>query len=177
MPFISDDELDDLNKKIDSLEESRESLDQLNDNYREDLKQKATKIRGFTAACIILSIGLIASVLFGFVFTNSKKPQSTESQKPIIVRDTIYIEKELTDNNYYQEDTASSYYGVQLGVYREYDVDFTSEIQKIYDGDLIYYVFGKFNTYQEADDFRLIIKDLKVKDAVVVKVENGYIVD
>lgn len=199
MPFLSEEEFDQLNKKIDNLEKSQARLNQVEDKYKAEIeetlegnqvrinqienkyeaeiKETKDKQKGLITTCVLLFLGLVISLLFGFVFTSKKAPVTkVEPQKSIIVRDTVYLEKEpiVTNNNI---NNTNSYYSVQLAVYGKFDAEFTSEVQKIYHNNLIYYVLGRFATNQEAENFRLILVDLKVKGAVVVKIEDGKLVD
>lgn len=68
-------------------------------------------------------------------------------------------------------------YGVQIGAYKNFDVQFSSNVQNIKKNGLSHYVLGSFSTPKEAKDFLKIIQDLKVKDAFVVTLKNGEIIE
>ncbi|MDO3693782.1 hypothetical protein QVZ41_02835 [Wenyingzhuangia sp. chi5] len=67
-------------------------------------------------------------------------------------------------------------YGVQIGAYKKFDIEFESSIKNIKNNGLSNYVLGDFKTIEEAQEFLKIMKDLSIKDAFVVKMKDGKIV-
>lgn len=174
MPFLSEEEVTDLHKKIDVLEESRVSLDKLNEGYRKQIKQKETKLRGIIAALVLVSLGLIGVVLAVFVFNPKQSNQVV--QQPKIVRDTIYVEKQVFKELVPEIDTNAITYGVQIGAYRKFNASFDTCVQKVVDNNTNYYVLGSFETEVEAEDLKTLLEGLKLKGAVVVKMQHGALV-
>lgn len=67
-------------------------------------------------------------------------------------------------------------YGVQIGAYKKFDVQFESSVKNIKNKGLSNYVLGDFKTKKEAENFLKIIKDLSIKDAFVVTIKDGEII-
>ena len=67
-------------------------------------------------------------------------------------------------------------YGVQIGAYKKFDIEFESSIKNIKNNGLSNYVLGDFKTIEEAQEFLKIMKDLSIKDAFVVKMKGGKII-
>lgn len=184
MPFLSEEEVDELHKKIEALEETNSGLDRTNQElnktnqaFKEEIQQKATKLRGAVAVCIILLLCLIGAVLTGFVFKG--KPVAVETKEPIIVRDTVYIEKSVATKEITKvaetEDVIT--YGVQIGAYKKFDATFSSCVHKVTRGSLNFYILGDFLTLSEAKDFKKLLLALDVEDTIIVKMKNGDLLD
>lgn len=184
MPFLSDEEVNSLNHQIDNLEQKRSQLDELNNNYLEQLKKQNAKIRALIALCIVLFLLLIAAVVWALFAkkTNKIETVSTPVKKVLPIKKTEkdtakQVTKEIQLANKDAEKEVMTY-GVQIGAYRKFDVEFSSGIKKIKNQyGLICYVIGNFSTLEKAQEFQLILKDLKLTEAFVVKIYKGEIVE
>jgi len=177
MPFVEDDDLVALNQKIESLEEKRNRLDELNDVYLTDIDKGKAKIKTYTTVAALLSLALLSTIFL--LIKNFSQKQKVVDQQPKIIRDTIVVEREaiLKDPSDQEVNVYKESYGVQLGTYKEFDVNFSTTVKKILKENSYHYVLGEFLIYEEAQDFILILEDLGVKGAFIVRMEYGEIVE
>ncbi|MGY6648964.1 SPOR domain-containing protein [Wenyingzhuangia sp. IMCC45574] len=174
MPFLSEEEVDDLQKKIDSLSANSLALEGTNKKLKEENQEKANKLRTAVAVCIILFLCLVGALVFGFGGTVNT---TVVAQEPTVIRDTIFIEKKVVEKTIEKpvEDVVT--YGVQIGAYKKFKVDFSSCVYRVTKGQLNFYVLGNFPTISEAKSFKKLLKDQNVKDTFIVKMKNGELVN
>ncbi|WP_439129833.1 hypothetical protein [Polaribacter sp.] len=74
----------------------------------------------------------------------------------------------------YLNTNASLYYTIQVGAYRNKNLDLQSvnNINITPENDIFKYRLGKFTTYKEAIEFKNIIKNV-CTDAFIVPIKNG----
>ncbi|NIJ44156.1 cell division protein FtsN [Wenyingzhuangia heitensis] len=104
-----------------------------------------------------------------FVMSCSSKKEET----PVAKVNVAVSKKETVKEQFI--DTV--FYAVQIGAYKDFNVEFSSDIIKISENGLNHYVLGSLKTKSEADRFLEILIDLGVKDAFVVKLSNHKIVE
>ncbi|MDO6737682.1 hypothetical protein [Wenyingzhuangia sp. 2_MG-2023] len=170
-------ELVTVEDKLTSLQSECIGLEELKQDHVEKIKTKNNQLK----AAVVVGVLLMLICLGGtYAFFNGKKDagatkvaatavkteETVKTPKPIVEQDS----KEIA-----QTDVVT--YGVQIGVYKDLDIHFTSEVQKIKKDGLNHYVLGNFPTFEEAKYLRIVLYDLKLRDVVIVKLMNGEIIE
>ena len=175
MPFINEEDLVDLNKKIDDLEERRTKLDQLNDVYLEEIKDKKVKVKVLVLLSLFFLMAFIVVLLL--YAGNKHQTQGLLSDLSNIKKDTIFIEKEKIIEVPQKVTSHAVSFGVQIGGYRNFNVSFDSCIQKFLSNGNYVYVFGNFEKIEQAEYLKLLLEDLEMKGTFVVRMEHGELVN
>lgn len=119
-----------------------------------------------------LNIGkVICALLIFVVVACSGKKEKTATKQEV----TTPVKKEEVKQEIVKPVNVISY-GVQIGAYKKFDIEFESSVKNIKNNGLSNYVLGDFKTKKEAQDFLKIMKDLSLKDAFVVKMKDGKII-
>ncbi|MGY5355550.1 hypothetical protein [Wenyingzhuangia sp. IMCC45467] len=125
------------------------------------LERKTTMVKVMSTLLVLVSVACT---------TKKEAEPVKKTAEPVVVEKTKVVKETLKPVNVIT-------YGVQIGAYKKYDVDFGSEIKNIKHNGLSNYVFGNFKTQQEAEECLKIMKDLSIKDAFVVTMKDGEIME
>ncbi|GGF62029.1 SPOR domain-containing protein [Wenyingzhuangia marina] len=119
---------------------------------------------------VLFNLALIICGLFVFVACSGKKEEAPVKQEVVTP-----VKKEEVKQEIVKPVNVISY-GVQIGAYKMFDVEFTSDIKNIKKDGLSHYVLGSFTNEKEAKELLKIMIDLGIKDAFVVKMKDGKII-
>ncbi len=123
---------------------------------------------------IFFKISIYVLLMFVVFACSSKKEEETKTQPPVPVQESS---PEVVEEEVYEEPVSIVTYGVQIGAYKMFEVEFQSDVKNIKKNGLSYYVVGNFTSKNEADEFLKIMIDLGMKDAFVVKVKDHKIIE
>lgn len=190
-----DEEAIEFNNKIDELEDKHTKLNELNDNNINLLKRKKSQLKISVIICVILFLGLLGSIAVLLFNTNSAPVENVntetnlniveeektetalkdtfEDTTPVeVVEEEIIEEEEYSypEENFPQDDV--DLYGVQIGAYANYNVDYTITIKRIPKGGLNCYIVGGFYEEEEAENLKTFLSGIGLKKTTIVKFKN-----
>ncbi len=190
MPFITDEELQDLKNQVDKAEESHKSAKYLSEKAVKDEKDNSRK---FKIATIILGIlallGVAGTVYFMNFATADMVSQKDHKEKVGILENKVSelegtlqnlsMNQELSTND---SDSAGSIegelvYAVQIGAFEEKNLALYSDnfvnFKEIKSQGFNKYALGNFETLAEAKRFRRELVRLGFRNAFIGSYQNG----
>ncbi|MBZ9653081.1 SPOR domain-containing protein [Psychroflexus montanilacus] len=185
MPILTEQELQDIvNKETEANAKLEEKDEQLRESYREKERIR-TQRRGFLASTVILGI-LFLALLFTVLF----QPYLLQLDNGIQLADDEEVVKKSTLKNYQdkvvelesQQESNSpldldEFYAVQLGAFKKFNTKLSSDSYSIvHNGsykDFNLYTLGVFETAEEAEKLRNVVRQLNFKDAFVGYYKDG----
>ncbi|ANW94848.1 hypothetical protein AXE80_00410 [Wenyingzhuangia fucanilytica] len=122
----------------------------------------------------LLNIGKVICALFVLI---SVACSTKKEEAPVVKKEVVApVKKEVVKPEVVKPVNVITY-GVQIGAYRKFDVQFDSDIKNIKHNGLSNYVLGNFKTIKEAENLLKIVTDLKIMDAFIVKMKDGEIIE
>lgn len=123
------------------------------------------------------SLGRVLVVLLVFAVAACTSKKETTSEEPVVAPVAVEKTEVVKETPKIPKPVNVLTYGVQIGAYEMFDVEFKSDIKNIKKNGLSHYVIGNFATEKEAEELLKIMVDLSIKDAFVVKIKDGKILD
>jgi len=191
MPFITDEELQELKTQVEQAEESKRTSDYMRDKAVKDEKENSRK---FKIATIILGILALLGVAGTVYFMNFNTPANMISQKDhkekvgVLENKITELEGTLQNLSMNQElqaeDSADAgtlddkvVYAVQIGAFEERNLSLYSDnfvnFKEIKSGGFNKYALGNFETLNEAKKFRRELVKLGFRNAFIGSYQNG----
>jgi hypothetical protein len=185
MPILTEQELQDIvNKETEANAKIEEKNQQLSEAYKENDKVRAQR-RGFLAATVIVGI-LFLALLFTVLF----QPNLLELNNGVKLADDEEVVMKSTLQDYQQRimDLESrtiptsplelnEFYAVQLGAFKKFNTKLSSDNFSVVHNanykDFNLYTLGVFETQEEAEKLKSVIKQLNFKDAFVGFYKDG----
>lgn len=186
MPILTEKELQDIvNKETEAKAKLEEKDQQISQIYKEKEKVR-TQRRSFVASTVILGI-LFLALLFTVLF----QPNLLELNEGIMLADDEEIIKTSTLKSYKDkvielESQTSDYtnplelqefYAVQLGAFKKFNTKLSSDNYSVVHNanykDFNLFTLGVFETEEEAEQLRNIVKQLNFRDAFVGFYKDG----
>lgn len=185
MPILTEQELQDIvNKETEANAKLEEKDEQLRESYREKERIR-TQRRGFLASTVILGI-LFLALLFTVLF----QPYLLQLDNGIQLADDEEVVKKSTLKNYQDKVVElesqlqsnspldlDEFYAVQLGAFKKFNTKLSSDSYSIvHNGsykDFNLYTLGVFETEEEAEKLRNVVRQLNFKDAFVGFYKDG----
>lgn len=185
MPILTEQELQDIvNKETEANAKLEEKDEQLRESYREKERIR-TQRRGFLASTVILGI-LFLALLFTVLF----QPYLLQLDNGIQLADDEEVVKKSTLKNYQDKVVElesqlqsnspldlDEFYAVQLGAFKKFNTKLSSDSYSIvHNGsykDFNLYTLGVFETAEEAEKLRNVVRQLNFKDAFVGYYKDG----
>ncbi len=189
MPFITDEELQDLKDQIDKVEEEKRSATYLSEKAIKDEKEGSRKFKIATIILGILALLGVAGTIYFMNFGNTNMVSQKEVAEQLGVKDekiseleetlqNLSMNQELSGGN---EGSAGSLnekviYAVQIGAFEEKNLSMYSEnfvnFREIKSGSFNKYALGNFETLNEAKKFRRELVKLGFRNAFIASYQN-----
>ena len=190
MPYLSEEELLELQTQIEDAQEQKRVTDFAHTKALRDEKEKADK---FKIATIILGVVALLGVAGTIYFMNFSTPSDMISKKEYKSRVTVLEKKieEQTQNinelNIALESKANNttssgslndqvVYAVQIGAFADKDLSLYSDkfvnFKEIKSGGFNKYALGNFETLEEAKRFRREMVKLGFRNAFIASYQN-----
>ncbi|QMU63000.1 MAG: hypothetical protein GKR88_01085 [Flavobacteriaceae bacterium] len=169
MPYIKEEDLVKLHSELDQSEKERKKLKK----GFIDLKLKSNKAfkqnKNEKWILLLVFIAFIIAIVFLYMnHTETKKQAKKASHQTTLLLDSI---QKLSAQDPEEIDSDVIYF-VQLGVYRNLDLEFDPEqvtnFKELEKDGLKTYLIGSFLTYNTARKFKNEIKKIGLKDAFLV---------
>ncbi|RZS92164.1 SPOR domain-containing protein [Aquimarina brevivitae] len=191
MPYLSEEELDELNKKIENSEE-KERITQF--EHTKALREEKEKGEKFKIATIILGIVALLGVAGTVYFMNFSTPAgmiSSKEHKKKVAKLEKKIEEQTQNinelntaldanaNNPVKSGSLNDkvVYAVQIGAFEDKDLSMYSDsfvnFKEIKSGGFNKYAVGNFETLEEAKRFRKEMVSLGFRNAFIASYQNG----
>ncbi len=191
MPFITDEELQDLKTQVEQAEESKRSSEYMRDKAVKDEKENSRK---FKIATIILGILALLGIAGTVYFMNFNTPANMISQKDhkekvgVLENKITELEGTLQNLSMNQELQAEDsgdagtlddkvVYAVQIGAFEEKNLSLYSDnfvnFKEIKSEGFNKYALGNFETLNEAKKFRRELVKLGFRNAFIGSYQNG----
>jgi len=189
MPFITDEELQDLKDQIDKVEEEKRSATYLSEKAIKDEKEGSRKFKIATIILGILALLGVAGTIYFMNFGNTNMVSQKEVAEQLGVKDekiseleetlqNLSMNQELSGGN---EGSAGSLnekviFAVQIGAFEEKNLSMYSEnfvnFREIKSGSFNKYALGNFETLNEAKKFRRELVKLGFRNAFIASYQN-----
>ncbi|QSS97266.1 SPOR domain-containing protein [Psychroflexus sp. ALD_RP9] len=198
MPILTDEELNDLNEKVsshqDTIEHQNKVISDLKSKEDNQTQQKKTFLALFILALVLLLvfIGLSYSSpsILGISTQESNVVKAENTQQIDSLKQEIEIlqaDKQELQNQLNQPNSSvelqepQEYYAVQIGAFERFNTPLVSKEFLLIKGDENYYLnsysMGLFKTLEEAKQLRDALKELGFKEAFTAKYVNSKRVD
>ncbi|WP_019039184.1 SPOR domain-containing protein [Psychroflexus tropicus] len=186
MPILTEQELQDIvNKETEAKAKIEEKNQQIDELY-EEKKAIRNQRRGFLTSTVILAI-LFLALLFTVLF----QPNLLELNKGVQIAEDEEVVKKSRLENYQKrvmelENQTSPYtnplelnefYAVQLGAFKKFNTKLSSDSYSVVHNasykDFNLFTLGVFETEEEAEKLRKVIRQLNFRDAFVGFYKDG----
>jgi len=192
MPVLTQDEFDDLNQRLvnaeDGLKDLSYDLEEANEKTNKEKNQKTI----FLVMSIVFFLLLVAITSVYFV-----QPDLLSLDSRALANDEVVVKQSEIDAYKSQIDQLNSqvsafskskhplnngeFYAVQLGAFKKFNSRLSSDSYTIVNNanfqDFNLYTLGVFDTKEEAEKLRDIVRRLNFKDAFVGFYQDGVRVD
>ena len=192
MPVLTEEELQKLKDKASLAEKNLKNSQAQHKKLQDKVEEANSKKKSFIAAFIICLILLVLSLGIFFMSPETfgleqgtavvedemvvKKSDIENYQKSI-----TELEQELENQKVNHPLNLNEFYAVQLGAFKKFNTKLSSDSFSIVRNadyqDFNLYTLGVFETEEEAENLRKIVRQLNFRDAFVGKYENGERVD
>ncbi len=196
MPIVSDQELEEFNKKsetlsriIDEHEDLKEDHEELQESYNALIKRRNLFVTLTIVFGVLLFIGVLLKFLKPNLFVNKSDLQKSgyelvekeayeKLQSYAADKKDAKVAKMQDELNGVGSDLSDTLiYAVQIGAFADNDIQLYSEsfvqFNQFKEGDFYKYTLGAFETLKEAQDFRKKVIGLGFKDTFVASYQNG----
>lgn len=191
MPFITDQELQDLKDQIDKAEEAKQSATYISEKAVKDEKENSRKFKIATIILGILAVLGIAGTVYFMNFNSSGmiSQKDHKSQTTILKNKITELEETLQNLSMNQELDASDnsesggsledelVYAVQIGAFEEKNLSMYSDnfvnFREIKSEGFNKYALGNFDNLNEAKRFRRELVRLGFRNAFIASYQNG----
>ncbi len=194
MPFITDEELQELKDQVDKAEESKRSANYMSEKAVTDEQEKSRKFKIATIILgIISALGVAGTVYFMNFNTPSNMISKEDHKSQVSVLDSKINELESTIQNLSMNQELDSdggdglnngkslqdelIYAVQIGAFEEKNLSMYSDnfvnFKEIKSGSFNKYALGNFETLNEAKKFRRELVKLGFRNAFIASYQNG----
>ena len=186
MPILTEQELQDIvNKETDAKAKIEEKNQQIDELY-EEKKAIRNQRRGFLTSTVILAI-LFLALLFTVLF----QPNLLELNQGVQIAEDEEVVKKSRLENYQKrvmelESQTSPYtnplelnefYAVQLGAFKKFNTKLSSDSFSVVHNasykDFNLFTLGVFETEEEAEILKNVVRQLNFRDAIVGFYKDG----
>lgn len=190
MPTLTEKELQDIvNKESEAKAKLEEKDIQLKKTYEEKEEYKSQR-KGFLASTVIIGI-LFLALLFTVIFQPNllglNEGVQLEEDEQVVNKSTLanysnrISELESKNSQYTNPLELQEFYAVQLGAFKKFNTKLSSDNYSIVHNanfeDFNLYTLGVFETQEEAEKLKKVIKQLNFNDAFVGFYKEGERVD
>lgn len=190
MPTLTEKELQDIvNKESEAKAKLEEKDIQLKKTYEEKEEYKSQR-KGFLASTVIIGI-LFLALLFTVIFQPNllglNEGVQLEEDEQVVNKSTLdnysnrISELESKNSQYTNPLELQEFYAVQLGAFKKFNTKLSSDNYSIVHNanfeDFNLYTLGIFETQEEAEKLKKVIKQLNFNDAFVGFYKEGERVD
>ncbi|NQX80449.1 MAG: hypothetical protein HRT66_00420 [Flavobacteriaceae bacterium] len=185
MPYIDEKDLLELHDKIDKLEIEKDRTGDLSVSFKEDLDSEKKMGLIFKMVAGVFVVSTLVLGYFNFVGSSSDFSFDEDSQYAIS-KDSMNIllsAYDLYDNAYDNSLHSNSKirYSVQVGSFKKYNLSLYSNnlkyVKEFKDGEYRKYTMGSFDSYVDAEKFRVGLDHMGFKDCFVMAIRNGIRVE
>lgn len=186
MPILTEEELQDIvNKETEAKAEIEEKNQELYKTYKEKDKFKSQRKRYLisTLILLVLFITFLLTVLFQPNMFEIGNGVVLEDGEVVVEKSTLekyknkVIELESKTSKYTNPLELQEFYAVQLGAFKKFNIPLSSESFSVVHNanfkDFNLYTLGIFETAEEAEQLRNVIRQLNFEDAFVGFYKDG----